>query len=429
MDNGQTTLNGLLRALSHVPLVVRAVIERKPKLTLRMMVIDALPAPPLVGRPVSDYGRAVFIETALSADRLGRWLKKGRARVGQLLFTVPKAQEHVSWSRHPSHSASGPTAVCWPITQYDLYSPESPSTWAVGGFLISDGLPTFMQFQDAIAYYLYADARAHAQALPSALGVVRVADTRGYIERIRVGPANLTLNLLGDRVVGARCELIGGSARQEKVIGKSRRIRIPMPEGLSDDRMLVLSAGHDWLDYRHLSRRTQFEDRSDLSFDPPDLRTQVSLLAHEGEGPTIEYKSVLPTERTHKDHFARTIVAFANTGGGTIIFGIAPDGPEETKLVGLELFDEPLDHLARIIRDRVAPDPGVQMTACDLEGKNVVAVFVPAAAERFFALNTTPPQFYVRRGANNFPATLSEIKELARSGLNNKGFSRWDQVS
>ncbi len=61
-------------------------------------------------------------------------------------------------------------------------------------------------------------------------------------------------------------------------------------------------------------------------------------MAHEGEGPTIEYKSVLPTEKSHKEHFARTVVAFANTGGGTIIFGIAPDGPEETKLVGWSLL-------------------------------------------------------------------------------------------
>jgi hypothetical protein len=34
------------------------------------------------------------------------------------------------------------------------------------------------------------------------------------------------------------------------------------------------------------------------------LCTQVALLAHEGEGPTIEYKSVLRTETTHKEKFA-----------------------------------------------------------------------------------------------------------------------------
>jgi Schlafen, AlbA_2 len=429
MNNGQTTLNGLLRALSARPLVLRAVIERKPKPTLRMMVIDALPAPALVGRPVSDYGQAVFIEMAISAERLGRWLKKGRARVEQLVFSVPKSQELVSWRRHPGHTATGPNAVCWPITQYDLYSPETPPTWSDGGFLIADGLPTFMQPQDAIAYYLYAEVRARAQALPSGLGVVRVADTRGYFESIRVGAANLSLSLLGDQVVGARCQLIGGGARQEKVVGKSRRVRIPLVDGLSDDGMLILSAGRDWLDYRYLSRRTQFEDRPDISFDPPDLRTQVALLAHEGEGPTIEYKGVLPTERSHKEHFARTVVAFANTGGGTIIFGIAPDGPEETKLVGLVPFDEPLDHLARIVRDRVIPDPGAQMTACELEGKNVVAVFVPAAAEPFFAVNTTPPQLYVRRGANNFPATLSEIRELAQSAVRNERLRPWNRLA
>jgi hypothetical protein len=40
---------------------------------------------------------------------------------------------------------------------------------------------------------------------------------------------------------------------------------------------------------------------------------------------------VLPTERSGKEKFAQTVVSFGNTGGGTIIFGIAPDGPDETR--------------------------------------------------------------------------------------------------
>jgi hypothetical protein len=217
--------------------------------------------------------------------------------VGGLGFSVPKAQDHVSWSRHPSHSASGPTALSWPITKYGVYSPESSQARADIGFLIADGLPTFTQFQEAAAYRLYADWRARAQALGSSLCVVRAADVRGYIEKVRVGAASLSLSLRGDQVVGVRCELIGGGTRQERGVGRSRRVRLPLPGGLTDDRMLMVSSGRDWLDYRFLSLRTRFEDRSDVTFEPPDLCTQVGLVAHEGEGPTIEYKSVLPTDR------------------------------------------------------------------------------------------------------------------------------------
>jgi hypothetical protein len=66
------------------------------------------------------------------------------------------------------------------------------------------------------------------------------------------------------------------------------------------------------------------------------------------------------------------------------------------------------------------------MTSCDLDGKTVVAVFVLPTAERFFTLSTTPPQFYVRRGANNFPATLAEIKELAQTiATEDRTTGRW----
>lgn len=428
MEYGQTTLNALLRSLGGRRLVVRAAIERSPKLTVRMMVVDALPQPPLVGREVSDYGRGVFIEMAVSADRLGRWLKKGRARVSGLLFSVPKAQDQVSWSRHPSHTASGPVALRWPITRFDVHSSTGSPANPRPGFLVADGLPTFMQFEEAAAYYLYADLRAQAQMLGSSLCTVRVADTRGYIEKIHVGAANLTLHLRGDEVVGARCELTGGGARQEKAVGGSRRVRLPLPAGLADDRMLMLSLRHDWLDYRFLSQRTLFEDRTDVFFDPPDLCTQVALLARQGEGPAIEYKSMLPTEKGHKEKLARTVVAFANTGGGTIIYGIAPDGPDETKVVGLAPFHEPLDHLTRIIRDGVSPDPPVQMTSCELDGKTVIAVFVLSVAERFFTVNATPPQFYVRRGGNNFPATLADIRELAKTTITDNQAARWNRL-
>ena len=61
---------------------------------------------------------------------------------------------------------------------------------------------------------------------------------RGYIENVRVGAASLTLTLQGDQVVGARCELIGGT-RQEKVVGRSRRVRLPLPGGLADASLAV----------------------------------------------------------------------------------------------------------------------------------------------------------------------------------------------
>jgi predicted HTH transcriptional regulator len=148
-------------------------------------------------------------------------------------------------------------------------------------------------------------------------------------------------------------------------------------------------------------------------------------LVTQGEQRTIEYKRQLPTSDGERANLARTVVAFANTEGGHLIYGVESDGAVGTHIRGVQYSPDVADSLVRIVRDRVIPDPGIDVTHCEVDGRHLVAVVVQSRPNRFFALNTTPPQFYVRRQANTFPATLAEIRELAATLVDQSSTRSW----
>lgn len=57
-------------------------------------------------------------------------------------------------------------------------------------------------------------------------------------------------------------------------------------------------------------------------------------LTRKGEGQSLEYKAWLPTHTDDRKHweFLQTVVAFANTKGGTILVGVDDDG----EITGIE---------------------------------------------------------------------------------------------
>ena len=74
------------------------------------------------------------------------------------------------------------------------------------------------------------------------------------------------------------------------------------------------------------------------------------------EGERIEYKLAL------NDNAIKTIVAFANSEGGTLYIGVDDEGTA----VGLDDPDEQLLRLSSMLRDKVRPDI-IMMTSCSIE--------------------------------------------------------------
>ncbi|MGB8452473.1 MAG: ATP-binding protein [Anaerocolumna sp.] len=97
------------------------------------------------------------------------------------------------------------------------------------------------------------------------------------------------------------------------------------------------------------------------------------------EGLTIELK------RQIVDDIRKTVIAFANTNGGTIYVGIGDSG----EVIGVQDVDGDLLKLSNMIRDAVKPDITMFTTyECEvMEGKYVIRITVQKGTESPYYLN------------------------------------------
>ena len=130
------------------------------------------------------------------------------------------------------------------------------------------------------------------------------------------------------------------------------------------------------------------------------------------EGPTLEFK------REWTDSIKKTIVAFANSEGGTLLVGIDDGGD----VVGVDDGDQCLVRIMQSAGNAIKPDVTLFMDAKveDRDGKPVVRVEVRRGTARPYYLaekGIRPEGVYVRQGALSAPASeaaiLAMIKEAA----------------
>jgi len=90
-----------------------------------------------------------------------------------------------------------------------------------------------------------------------------------------------------------------------------------------------------------------------------------------GEGQTVEFK----TSFAEQNAAMQTMVAFANTQGGRVLFGVRNDGT----VGGVEVGKSTLEDLARAIRDHSYPSlPVFIEEPCEYDGKKLVIAEVPS---------------------------------------------------
>ena len=133
-----------------------------------------------------------------------------------------------------------------------------------------------------------------------------------------------------------------------------------------------------------------------------------------GESKKVEFKEK-PPKNTEK--YTKTVVAYANTQGGQLIFGLADDTKE---VVGIDesILFETMDSIANAISDSCEPQIVPEIEPCVIQGKMVIVVTVDAEPQRPYYLKAKGKVngTYIRVGSTTQPASVEKTKELEMEG-------------
>ncbi|MCY3002808.1 MAG: ATP-binding protein [Planctomycetota bacterium] len=139
-----------------------------------------------------------------------------------------------------------------------------------------------------------------------------------------------------------------------------------------------------------------------MKLEPEDLRSVIA----KGEGRQVEFKRGLP--RDHKT--ARTLVAFANTRGGLLLIGVG----DKSELLGAPKPRVTLERLREIAEHSVEPPVAVELALVELDGKKLVACWVPLSAQRPHSVRRPDGELetVVRAGSSNRGASGPTLKAI-----------------
>jgi ATP-dependent DNA helicase RecG len=134
---------------------------------------------------------------------------------------------------------------------------------------------------------------------------------------------------------------------------------------------------------------------------------EISRLLTLPEGKTLEFKRNLSSPKP----VLRTLVAFANTAGGTLIIGRADDG----SVVGVDDVLAEEERLASLIADSIAPAMMPEIEAVTVDDKTLLLVRVAHWPGPFYLKEKGPVDgVYVRLGSTNRKADATLLGELGR---------------
>ncbi len=136
-----------------------------------------------------------------------------------------------------------------------------------------------------------------------------------------------------------------------------------------------------------------------------------------GESKNIEFKETLPKQSIR---YMKSVVAFANSEGGKIIFGVE-DGT--CKVIGVGNNEEAfkmMDSIASAVTDSTKPTIIPDISIQTIDNKNVIIVEIAQGRNRPYHIKSLSVNdgTYIRLGATNQLADERTIQELSLEGLN-----------
>lgn len=420
----RTTSDEALEHIAAEPVVwtrVAATRDDNGTWSIRLLELVSGPeAPPSWERHAWGYPRARFEASADSGDVVAKWLSAGRVQVGDDEAVLPELSGSVSWERRQSRSPAPYETLAWPVTEATLSVSTSTPGDPPGHLVSAEDAPSFVDFYTAAACFFWLDRQPVGGSLHQGV-MYRHQDGRGRINRVRITGEEVSVQVGGDALDGMFVELAGDvPGRKQRVCDQRRQgsdtVQFPLSDSLPPGAWVVLSHGSEWIDKRFLGVPWTRGYEAGVEIIVESATKLEASLANR-EGPQVEFKRQVPTDADSKAKVMKTVCAFANGQGGSILFGI--DDDHNVVGVPARQVDGFKDQLTQMIGSWVHPRPATGFEV--LPTTNVDQVVLELAVQPGAALygcgrrGGEAPIVYIRHYATTVPARPHEIEHIVRA--------------
>lgn len=142
-----------------------------------------------------------------------------------------------------------------------------------------------------------------------------------------------------------------------------------------------------------------------------------------GESKNAEFKEMPPR---NSEKYTKTVVAFANSQGGRLVFGVAD---ETREIVGIDeaILFQTMDSITNAISDSCVPQIVPEIEPVTIQGKTVIVVTVSPGAHRPYYLKAKGKEngTYIRVAGTSRLASPEKIKDLEMEGAK----ISWDELT
>lgn len=137
----------------------------------------------------------------------------------------------------------------------------------------------------------------------------------------------------------------------------------------------------------------------------------VDILKLIGEATTYDKKEKI--ERNKPKSWLKSVSAFANGEGGTLIFGISDDN----EIIGLTNAEDDAEFISETIKTKLDPIPTIDLKFKELNGKKLIFLYVNEGQETpYYYIGDKQRLAYVRIGNESVVTDRIQLKQLVMKG-------------
>jgi len=139
----------------------------------------------------------------------------------------------------------------------------------------------------------------------------------------------------------------------------------------------------------------------------------MNLDVHQLIGEATAYDKKEKIERNKPKSWLKSVSAFANGEGGTLIFGISDDD----KIIGLTNAENDAEFISETIKTKLDPIPTIDLKFKELNGKKLIFLYVNEGQETpYYYIGDKQRLAYVRIGNESVVADRIQLKQLVMKG-------------